>query len=245
MAPRGNSSSWRRLPKRSYRSPAHLVTSTRRSGSSGPFEHVGPLWHVSHAVGTLNEDTITAADVKLVEGPHGKPDDLTVDLVFDHVDANVLLTAKKNGSAANADVPFTVDRAPDMLIAAKVAAHELTYRGIHSSDVTFSGSLKPGRIAVDVISLDYLGASFRASGQIDAVPGLPDADGGHVTANVDMITWTFRLYASCSQSAIYRSSGESMAGFWWRQPAQRSTKPRARLDCPLCSPWTAAASLAE
>jgi AsmA family protein len=152
----------------------------------GAFEHVGPLWHVSQAVGTLNENAITAADLELIEGPHGKPDDLTVDLALDHLDANGLLTAKKNGSAADADVPFTVDRAPDMLIAAKVAAHELTYGGIHSSDVTFSGSLKPGRIAVDVISLDYLGASFRASGQIDAVPG-PAENGGHVTANVDMI----------------------------------------------------------
>jgi uncharacterized protein involved in outer membrane biogenesis len=153
----------------------------------GAFEHVEPLWHVSHAVGTLNEAAITAADLRLIEGPHGKPDDLAVDLAFDHLDANVLLTAKKNGSVANADVPFTVDRAPDMLIAAKVVAQELTYRGIHSSNVTFSGSLKPGRITVDVISLGYLGASFRASGQIDAVPGLPDADGGHLTANVDMV----------------------------------------------------------
>jgi hypothetical protein len=128
----------------------------------GPFEHDGPLWHVSQAVGTLNEDTITAADVKLVEGPRGKPDDLTGALAFDRRDANVLLAAKKKGSGA--DVPLTVDRAPDMLIAAKVAAHELTYAGIHGSDMTFSGSLEPGRIVVDVLSLGYLGAPFRVSG---------------------------------------------------------------------------------
>ena len=152
----------------------------------GPFEHDGPLWHVSQAVGTLNEDTITAADVKLVEGPRGKSDDLTVDLAFDRLDANALLAAKKKGSIAGADVPLTVDRAPDMLIAAKVAAHELTYAGIHGSDMTFSGSLEPGRIVVDVLSLDYLGAPFRASGQIDAVPGPADSDGGRVTANVDI-----------------------------------------------------------
>jgi len=152
----------------------------------GPFEHDGPLWHVSQAVGTLNEDAITAADAKLVEGPRGKPDDLTVDLAFDRLDANVLLADKKKGSIAGADVPLTIDRAPDMLIAAKVAAHELTYAGIHGSDMTFSGSLEPGRIVVDVLSLDYLGAPFRASGQIDAVPGPAGSDGGRVTANVDI-----------------------------------------------------------
>jgi uncharacterized protein involved in outer membrane biogenesis len=150
----------------------------------GPFEHDGPLWHVSQAVGTLNKDTITAADVKLVEGPRGKSDDLTVDLAFDRLDANALLAAKKKGSIAGADVPLTVDRAPDMLIAAKVAAHELTYAGVRGSDMTFNGSLEPGRIVVDVLSLDYLGAPFRASGQIDAVPG--PAAGGRLTANVDI-----------------------------------------------------------
>ena len=152
----------------------------------GPFEHDGPLWHVSQAVGTLNEDTITAADVKLVEGPRGKSDDLTVDLAFARLDANILLAAKKKGASAGADVPLTVDRAPDMLIAAKVAAHELTYAGIHGSDMTFSGSLEPGRIVVDVLSLGYLGAPFRVSGQIDAVPRPADSDGGRVTANVDI-----------------------------------------------------------
>ena len=137
-------------------------------------------------MGTLNEDTITAADVKLVEGPRGKPDDLTVDLAFDRLDANVLLAAKKKGPVAEADVPLTVDRSPDMLIAAKVAAHELTYAGIRASDVTFGGSLKPGRIMVDVLSLGYLGSPFRASGQIEAMPGPGHTDGGRVTANVDM-----------------------------------------------------------
>ena len=153
---------------------------------AGPFEHDGPLWLVSHALGTLNEDTITAADVKLVEGPRGKPDDLTVNLVFDRVDANVLLADKKKGAAASADVSLAVDRAPDTLIAAKVAAHELIYHGIHASDMMLTGSLKPGRIAVDVLSLNYLGAPFRATGQIEAARGPTDSDGGRVTANVDM-----------------------------------------------------------
>ena len=64
---------------------------------AGPFEHDGPLWLVSHALGTLNEDTITAADVKLVEGPRGKPDDLTVNLVFDRVDLTSCWPTKRKG----------------------------------------------------------------------------------------------------------------------------------------------------
>lgn len=152
----------------------------------GSFKHDGPLWQVSQASGALNKDIITAADVKLVEGAHRKPDDLTVDLAFDHLDANALLAAKKNGPAANADVPLTVDRAPDTLIEAKVSARKLAYAGVSVSDVRFGGSLKPGRITVDVLSLGYLGAPFLASGQIAALPGPGNTDGSRVTANVDM-----------------------------------------------------------
>ena len=75
----------------------------------GRFEHEGPLWHLSGASGTFNEDTITAADVTLVEARHGKPDDVTVDLTFDHLDVNVLLAAKKKVPVADADVPLTID----------------------------------------------------------------------------------------------------------------------------------------
>ena len=97
MAPRASLGSWRRLAAAILRSPAPLGDFDASLRVTGPFEHDGPLWLVSHALGTLNEDTITAADVKLVEGPRGKPDDLTVNLVFDRVDANVLLAAKQKG----------------------------------------------------------------------------------------------------------------------------------------------------
>jgi len=152
----------------------------------GRFEHDGPFWHLGEAQGALNEDTITATDVALVEGPHGKPDEVTVDLAFDHLDVNVLLAARKKGPVAEADVPLTVDLSPDTLIAAKVSARELAYAGVRASNVTFGGSLKPGRITIDVLSLDYLGSLFRASGQIEAMPGPSHTNGGRVTANVDM-----------------------------------------------------------
>ena len=140
---------------------------------------------MSSATGALNRDMITAADLKLVEGAHGKPDDLTIDLAFDKLDANTLLATPKKHTG-DADVPLTIDRAPDTLITAKVTAHALTYAGIHASDVTFGGSLRPGRITVDVLSSGYLGAPFRATGQIDALPGSDDTDGGRVVASVDM-----------------------------------------------------------
>ena len=97
-----------------------------------------------------------------------------------------MLADQRRQRAEDADVPLTVDRAPDTLIAAKLSARTLAYAGIAASDVSFGGSLKPGRITVDVLSMGYLGAPFRASGQIEAVPGRGDKDAGRVTADVDM-----------------------------------------------------------
>ena len=151
---------------------------------AGPFEHDGPLWHLSQASGRLNDDRIIAADIKLIEGSRGKPDDLSVDLAFDHLNANALLAAKTTGH--DADIPLSVDLAPDTLITAKMTARDLSYAGIRASDVTFGGFLKPGRITVDVLSLGYLGTPFRASGQIEPLRGPRSKGGGHVTANVDM-----------------------------------------------------------
>ncbi len=152
----------------------------------GSIEHDGSLWHLTQASGTLNDDTITAADVKLVEGSYGKPDDVAVDLAFDQLNANVLLAAGKKGSGSEADVPLTIARAPDTLVTVKVSARKLDYNEVRASDVTLSGSLKPGRVTVDLLSLGYLGAPFRASGQIEAVPGPGDKGRGRVTASVDM-----------------------------------------------------------
>ena len=153
---------------------------------AGTLEHEGPRWQLSQASGALNEDKVTAAGLKLVVGPRGGADDLAVDLAFDRLNANALFGAKTKSGSSDADVPLGVDRAPDTLIAAKVSARGLSYAGVRASEVTLSGSLKPGRITVDALSLGYLGAPFRASGQIEAVPGPGGADSGRVTANVDM-----------------------------------------------------------
>jgi AsmA family protein len=149
---------------------------------AGPCEHDGLLWHLGQASGALNKDTITAADLKLVEGLNGKPDDVTVDLAFIRIDVDALLGGKKKGPAAGADVPLSVDRAPDTLIAAKLSARELAYAGLDFTDVTFGGSVKPGLMTVDVLSVGYLGAPFRATGKIEAGP----RGTGVVTADVDM-----------------------------------------------------------
>ncbi len=151
----------------------------------GAFSHDDPVWHLSQASGALNKDTITAADLMLTEGPTGKPDNVAVDLAFEQLDLDGLVTTGKKAKGAGTDFPLTVDRAPDPLIEAKLTAGKLAYAGFRATDVTFAGSVKPGDITVDDLSLRYLGAPIKAKGRAEALPGSGDKPGGRVIATIE------------------------------------------------------------
>ena len=152
----------------------------------GTFAHDDPVWHLGPATGALNKDTITAADLMLTEGAAGAPDRVAVDLSFEQLDADPLLGGGKAAQGAGADRPLVVERHPDTLIETNVAAGKVTYAGFLTTGVTIAGSVKPGKVTVDALSLGYLGAPFKARGQIEAVTVAGNQEAGHVSATVDM-----------------------------------------------------------
>ncbi len=128
---------------------------------SGTLEHPGPLWQLTDASGALDDSAITAATLRLIEGGHGKPDDIAADLAFDQLDLNEVLGGGRRGSRADADLSLAVDRAPDTLVAARLSARQLAYAGIRAADVRLAAAPTPGRITVEELSLTYLGARIR------------------------------------------------------------------------------------
>ena len=151
----------------------------------GPFVHSGPLWHLTDGSGMLANSPISSADLQLDEGAHSMPDRLSVTLASDRLDLDALLSDRKRGGRHGADLSLAVDRAPATLAEATLSARSLIYSGLSFADLTFAASLKPGRITVNTLSLDYLGATVHASGVVDAVSG-GGKDGGRVSAEADM-----------------------------------------------------------
>lgn len=147
----------------------------------GTFEHSGLQWHLTDGSGKLADETILSADLRLDEGHRGSPDRLDMGLAFDLLDLDSLLRDRKRGSHGDADLSLIVSRAPDPLAEAKLSAKSLVYSGLTFPDFTFGASLKPNRITVNALSLDYLGATVHASGHVDAL-----IDGGRVSAEADM-----------------------------------------------------------
>lgn len=126
------------------------------------------MWHWSEASGALGGAAVTSASLRLVEGARGEPDSVAADLAFDDLDLNDLLGDGPRGARTDADVSLDIARAPDTLVAARLSARRLAYADIRAEDVRLAASFTPGRVAVEDLSLAYLGARVRAEGRVEA-----------------------------------------------------------------------------
>lgn len=150
---------------------------------SGTLEHTGPVWHWSDASGGLSGAAITSASLRLVEGGRGEPDSIAADVAFDDLDLNEVLGEGPRGARTDADVPLDIARAPDLLGAVRLSARRLSYADVRADDVRLAASLTPGRVALENLSLIYLGARVQAEGRIEASPRPGQ---GRVEAGVDV-----------------------------------------------------------
>lgn len=147
---------------------------------SGQFEHAGDVWSMTQGKGAVKDNPMTFSLMRLVEGAHGKPDHVTADIAFSQLDLNGFLSGQKKAAPGGADIPLSVDRAPDPLIDVRLSAKTLSYNALRFSGATFSASVMPGVVAVDALAFDYLGANMKASGKVEAA----EKGAAHVTAAV-------------------------------------------------------------
>ena len=145
----------------------------------GEFEHAGPSWRLMDGKGQLQQDEITAATLGFVEGARGQPDRVELDLGLATLNMNDLIGQGARGKRSGADLPLTVERDPDTLVKARITAKTLEYSELRASDVTLAGSQEPGRVSIDVFTLQTFGANVRAEGQVEAAP-----DGARIAAAV-------------------------------------------------------------
>jgi len=141
---------------------------------SGPFEHAGQMWQLSRIEGALGASTIRGGTLRLEEGvraseaaPTTTPDRLGVALQFERLDLDGLLGSQKKGGGGD-DMSLAVERQPDMLVAAKLRAREVSYHGTRLADLALDAVQAPGEITVQDLSLAYLGGKVTAHGKVSA-----------------------------------------------------------------------------
>ena len=157
----------------------------------GGMLHDRSTWELSQIQGALGQAGIYGGTLRLEEGGRANdaaplaPDRVGVAVQFEQLDLDALLGGqgkpggKPGGKQGGNDMSLSVERAPQTLIAAKLRARGLTYGGVKVTNVELDASQTAGQVAVEALSLGYLGGTVEAQGRIDAVAG-----GGAVSAEV-------------------------------------------------------------
>ncbi|MQR98194.1 hypothetical protein GFJ39_03085, partial [Gluconobacter sp. AC10] len=144
---------------------------------SGDFSHSGNDWHFRKANGTIQTSTMEDGDFTLVEGTHGKPDDVTAQIGFGRLDINGLMPilappgsrgSKKSPSTLHADLLLLTPPDPDPLVHFDLAARQLIYNTLNFTNLKIQAAQIPNRIDIPLLRLGYIGASLSANGHIEA-----------------------------------------------------------------------------
>ncbi len=150
---------------------------------TGKFEHANNDWKLSDISGKINHEAFKGAILHLVEGDHGKPDHIRVDLAFTRLNLNRIIAGAPPPGAAekHADITLALDPKQDPVIDARFTVQELTYAKIRVTNSHFAGVLAANKVDVTELSLSTFGAQISAQAHAQTIP-----TGTRITADVAM-----------------------------------------------------------
>jgi AsmA family protein len=150
---------------------------------TGKFEHANNDWKLSDISGKINHEAFKGAILHLVEGDHGKPDNIRVDLAFTRLNLNRIIagTPSPGGAEKYADIALALDPKQDPVIDARFTVQELTYAKIRVTNSHFAGVLAANKVDVSELSLSAFGAQITAQAHAQAIQ-----TGTRITADVAM-----------------------------------------------------------
>ncbi len=151
---------------------------------TGTFTRQGDLWRLTGASGALAGEDFTAPRLEMTEGSSGRPDSVVAQIDFTRLDLNALFgtpPASAGGEHGDADFPLSYAGAPDPELQVQATAREFLYADVDGTDVRFTASARPGRVAVETLAMVAYGSRIEASGELVPAPG-----GGRITAEAAM-----------------------------------------------------------
>ena len=148
---------------------------------TGKFEHADNDWKLSGITGKINHEAFRGAILHLVEGDHGKPDHIRVNLAFTRLNLNRIIAGAPPPGAADkhADIALALDPKQDPIIDAHFTVQELIYANMRVTDSHFAGVLAANKVDVSELSLSTFGAQITAQAHAQTIP-----TGTRITADV-------------------------------------------------------------
>jgi uncharacterized protein involved in outer membrane biogenesis len=150
---------------------------------TGKFEHAANDWKLSDIAGKINHEAFRGAILHVVEGAHGKPDHIWVDLAFTRLNLNRIIagTPPPGGAEKYADIALALDPNQDPVVDARFSVQELSYAKIRVTNSRFVGVLVANKVEVSELSLSTFGAQITAQAHAQTIP-----TGTRITADVAM-----------------------------------------------------------
>jgi uncharacterized protein involved in outer membrane biogenesis len=150
---------------------------------TGKFEHGGNDWKLSDITGKINGEDFRGSVLHLVEGDHGKPDHVRMDLAFTRLNLNRIIAGAPPPGAAEkyADIALALDPKQDPVVDARFTVQELSYAKIRVTNSRFAGVLAANKVDVSELSLSTFGAQITAQAHAQTIP-----TGTRITADVAM-----------------------------------------------------------
>ena len=127
-----------------------------------PFERHGDHWGLADAKGTLGGDTLHGT-FALDEGARHEADRIALNLDFATLDLKRLIEAH-HGDSGTKSPSLRIDTKPSTLFDVGVTAKEARYGNARLTNVTATGHVHPGEIALDQVSFNVAAGTVKASG---------------------------------------------------------------------------------
>jgi hypothetical protein len=133
---------------------------------AGSLTRSDAVWTLTDATGSVDDATLSPSTLRFVDGGHGHPDDVTLDLIFERINLDRLLAAR--GRSTVSDSTMGVEAEPDPRLQLHLTARQLSYAGNNASDGTVKAAVTPGRITLDEFAAVAFGAKLKGSGHAEA-----------------------------------------------------------------------------
>jgi uncharacterized protein involved in outer membrane biogenesis len=146
---------------------------------SGTLTKSDAQWVLAETTGKLDDSTVAALTLHLTDGGRGHPNNIELDLAFDNLQLTPLLAG--SGPSNSAGTPFSIDRAPDPSLHARLTARRHSYEQRETTDLEASVVIAPGQVRVEHFAMRVSGARLQASGHADATD-----KGGRVSAETSV-----------------------------------------------------------
>ena len=136
---------------------------------SGKLLRTADLWRLPNTTGTLSAATFSGM-LELTEGKRVAPkrvdpDRLSLELAFDKLDVNELMSraGMTGGKSHTSDTLPVVDKNPGVVGEARVSAKRIVYGATEISDVAARGMVMPGKVALSDARFTIVGAKADLS----------------------------------------------------------------------------------